>query len=89
MLTRKQVWEIVDRGLFVTVWFIKKDGSVRVLNGRKGVEKFTVGGTRTTDPNEYLILWETGHENGRDGYRNVSWDRLIAIAAEGKVYFVE
>ena len=89
MLNKMQVQELVSTGKFLSVWFIKKDGRVRYLNGRKGVQKHTVGGTRTSDPNEYLILWETGHAEGRDGYRNVAWDRIIAVSAEERVWFVE
>ena len=52
---------------FLTVKFIKKDGSTRVLNGRAGVKKHLAGGVRTSDPSEYFILYEIGN-----GYRNIS-----------------
>ncbi len=94
IITKAQVKEIIGQGGFVSVWFIKKDGSLRYLHGREGVHKYTVGGKRTTDPNEYIILHECsqGAEDAREGnerYRNVSIERLIAVAAKGEVFIVE
>lgn len=85
-------WDIVgliNIGLIVTVCFIKVDGSKRILTGRKGVRKHTVGGERTSDPREYIILWETNNAEGKTGrevYRNVSIERLLWAKVGGIVY---
>lgn len=38
------------KGKFFSVTFVKKDGSIRVLNGRLGVKKYTHGGELKFDP---------------------------------------
>lgn len=85
-------WDIVgliNIGLIVTVKFIKKDGTERVLTGRKGVAKYTVGGKRTSSEEEYIILWEMNNKDGKTGkevYRNVSIERLLWAKVGGVVY---
>lgn len=85
-------WDIVGLlqiGMFGTVTFIKKDGSTRVLTGRMGVKKHTVGGVRTTDPDQYLIVHEQGNKEGckgRQAYRNVNILTIKSLVLGGVVY---
>lgn len=76
---------IVDRinGQFFSVTFQKKDGSIRTLNCRTGVKKYLGGGVRTTNPEEYLIVYSVQDE----GYRNVRKDKIMRIVASGVVMF--
>ena len=41
-------------GKFLTIDFIKKDGTPRTINGRLGVTKYLKGGARTTDPSKFV-----------------------------------
>ena len=43
-----------SKGKFITVSFIKKDGTARTLNGRIGVTKHLKGGTSTINHAKYL-----------------------------------
>jgi len=47
-----------SKGKIFTVTFIKKDGSVRELNGRLGVVKHLKGGTSTLDANKYITVFD-------------------------------
>lgn len=71
-----------SNGRIFTVTFIKKDGSTRSLNGRMGVKKFLAGGTRTTDPEQYLIVYDLKNE----GYRAVNRNTIISVKLDGVVY---
>ena len=85
--TRAEIVALAKSGGFVTVTFIKKDGSLRELNGRHSVAKHTVGGVRTSDPSQYLILWETGHDDGHEAYRNVAIERIVSLVSGGVEYY--
>ena len=77
--------KLVDQihGQFFTVTFQKKDGSIRTLNCRTGVKKYLKGGERTTNPDEYLIVYSIKDE----GYRNVKKDKILEIVAQGTVVY--
>jgi len=47
-----------SNGKIFTVTFIKKDGSLRTLNGRLGVTKHLKGGSSTLDPNQYITVFD-------------------------------
>ena len=47
-----------SNGKIFTVTFIKKDGSLRELNGRLGVTKHLKGGSSTLDPNQYITVFD-------------------------------
>ncbi len=76
---------IVSRtdGRFMTVTFKKKDGSIRTINCRTGVKKHLKGGERTTDPNQYLIVWSMKDQ----GYRNINKETIERIVFDGMVLF--
>jgi hypothetical protein len=48
-----------SKGKFITINFIKKDGTPRKLNGRIGVTKYLKNGTATVDLDKYLIVYDT------------------------------
>ena len=68
-----------SRGKFVTVNFIKKDGTARTLNGRIGVIKHLRGGTSTIDHSKYLVLFDMHSA----GYRCVNKDTIMSVTCEG------
>jgi hypothetical protein len=68
---------------FFDITFVKKDGTTRSINGRLGVKKGLHGGVRTTDPDEYLIVWSMKDQ----GYRNIKLDKVLRIALSGQVIY--
>lgn len=73
---------LASNGRWITVKFKKLDGSIRVLNGRLGVVKHLRGGQRTSNPDEYLILWDAEAK----GYRHIHKARLIYVKDQGVEY---
>jgi len=73
-------------GKFVSVDFVKQDGSSRSLNGRLGVKKFLKGGHNTTmtPARSYLTVYDMKHK----GYRNVDMSTVNTVRAQGAVFNV-
>jgi hypothetical protein len=68
-----------SKGKFITVNFIKKDGTVRNLNGRIGVTKHLKGGVSTVNTDKYLVVYDTVAQ----GYRSVNKDTIVSVTCEG------
>lgn len=68
-----------SKGKFVSVTFIKKDGTTRILNGRTGVTKHIKGGTSTINHAKYLVLFDMHTA----GYRCVNKDTIVSVTCEG------
>lgn len=66
-------------GKFLTVVFVKKDGSVRTLNGRTGVTKHLKHGTSTVDHDRYLVLFDMV----KKGYRCVNRSTIMSVTCGG------
>lgn len=64
-------------GRFFTVDYIKKDGSVRTINGRTGVIKYLKGGVCGNQNIEALITYSIKDK----GYRTINTDSILAIRA--------
>lgn len=47
-----------SNGKIFSVTFIKKDGSLRTLNGRLGVTKHLKGGSSTLNPAQYITVYD-------------------------------
>ena len=60
---------------FVTVTFVKKDGSVRKMNCRMGVSKYLKGGESTLDANQYVTVYDMA----KASYRAVNRDTIVDI----------
>jgi hypothetical protein len=69
-----------SNGKILTVVFVKKDGTERVLNGRLGVTKHLHGGKKTTGE-EYLTIFDV--KNG--GYRSVNKSTIKEVRFGGKI----
>ena len=68
-----------SKGKFITVNFIKKDGTARTLNGRIGVTKHLKGGISTVNTDQYMVVYD----NVAQGYRSVNKDTIVSVTCEG------
>lgn len=70
-------------GSIFTATFVKKDGSVRVMNCRRQVKKHLKGGEMTWQPERrgYVSVYDLQSE----GYRVINLETLIELKANGKV----
>ena len=66
-------------GKFITVEFVKKDNTVRKLNGRLGVTKHLKGGKSTVDYTKYIVLYDTVAK----GYRCINKDTILSVNCNG------
>lgn len=64
-----------SNGKIFTVTFLKKDGTVRILNGRLGVTKHLKGGECTLDKDRFIIVYDLKSE----GYRAVDKESIIDV----------
>lgn len=69
-----------SNGKFVTVTFIKKDGTHRVMNCRLGVTKALKGGTSTLNPQQYITVYDMQAK----AYRAINRDTIVAISIGGQ-----
>lgn len=61
-------------GKFFTVDFVKKDGSLRTMNCRLGVQKHLKGGTKTLTDN-YICVYDVKSE----GYRSINPETVRSV----------
>lgn len=64
-----------SKGKIITVEFIKKDGSLRIMNCRLGVTKHLKGGTSTLDAEKFITVYDLKSE----GYRAIAKDSIINV----------
>lgn len=64
-----------SNGKIFTVTFLKKNGSLRVLNGRLGVTKHLKGGLSTLNPLEYITVYDLQSK----GYRAINRSTIIDV----------
>lgn len=69
-----------SNGKILTVVFVKKDGTERVLNGRLGVTKYLKGGVSKTG-DQYITIFDL--KNG--GYRSVNKETIKEVRINKKV----
>lgn len=69
----------LSAGKFITITFLKKDGTIRKLNGRTGVVKHLKGGVSTVNTDKYFVLFDTVAQ----GYRCVNKDTILGITCGG------
>lgn len=70
------------KGKFFTVTFTKKDGTIRTLNGRLGVNKYLKGGKSTLNPEQFITVYDMKNE----GYRAVNVDTIQSVIVDGIEY---
>lgn len=60
---------------FVTVTFVKADGTVRKMNCRMGVTKHLKGGKSTLDASKYITVYDMT----KAAYRAINRDTILDI----------
>lgn len=80
----KKLEEVIEQsnGKILTVTFIKKDGTERVLNGRLGVTSHLKGGVSTVDHQRYINIFDMQ----AGGYRNINRDTIKSVRVGGVEY---
>lgn len=71
-----------SHGKFITVKFIKKDGTLRTMRCRTGVTKYLKGGQSTLDPAKFVTVFDVD----KGEYRAINRDTIVSVACEGNVY---
>lgn len=74
--------KFVSNGKIFSVTFIKKNGEERVMLARTGVAKHLVGGKRTNNNPNHLIVWSFGDRS----YRTINIDTITKLKANGTEY---
>lgn len=76
-----------SKGKFLSVDFIKKDGSIRHMTCRTGVSKHVKGVGLTYNPEDkgLITVWDTVAQ----GYRNINKNTLKCVKIGGIVYEVK
>ena len=72
-------------GKFITVSFLKKDGTERTINGRLGVVKHLKGGDNPNTRNDAYLIIDSLKDKG---YRTINLDSVFRVAASGKEYLI-
>ena len=68
-----------SKGRFLTVEFIKADGSLRKINGRLGVKKYLAGGSCKLDLNKFIIIYDLAAR----GYRAINKNTIVNVNTTG------
>ncbi len=76
----------LNSGLFVTVEFVKADGTTRRINGRSDVKKYLQPGSTAWDNSDpdYLVIYTRQGSRKFDAARFVARNRIISIKANGQ-----
>jgi len=64
-----------SNGKIITVKFVKKDGSLRVMNCRLGVTKHLKGGCSTLNPDKFITVYDLKSE----GYRAIDKESILDV----------
>ena len=81
------VIKIVGDGRIFSATFVKKDGTLRVMNCRRGVSKGVTGVGLTFNPSEKQLLGV--FDMHKDQHRFINLQTLQRIQAGGQVYEVQ
>lgn len=73
---------ISKTGKFFSVWFYKKDGTLRRMTARFGVKKHLHGGKTTVPTDKYFIVWDCSKQE----YRAVNKETITKVKFGGKEY---
>jgi hypothetical protein len=83
-VTNALLTDLKKNGQIFTAVFIKKDGTLRVMNCRCGVKKYTKGGTLGYNATEKGLMSVFDLEKME--YRMINLDTLLSIVHRGKHY---
>lgn len=79
----KKVITLLGDKIF-TVTFIKKDGSIRVMNARRGVKKGVKGVGMSYDPFSKNLI--PVFDMQKESFRMINAETILEIKADKKVY---
>ena len=71
-----------SNGKFVSVVFVKKDGTERKLVGRLGVKAALKGGVSTLNADEYITIYDMQ----KSAYRAVNRATILSVTCEGATH---
>jgi len=79
--TSRQLAKMIEEsnGRFFNVQFIKKNGELREMTARLGVEKYLKGGKKTVSEDQYITVFEPSSSS----YKNINRDTIIAVRSKG------
>jgi hypothetical protein len=77
-----------QQGKIITVSFIKKDGSVRHLNGRFGVNKYLKTGDNYNWTHNYDRHYLTIFDMKKLSYRVINLKTVLTVQAQGNKYLI-
>lgn len=86
-VSRFKVLKIINdtQGKIFAVQFTKKDGTLRMMLARLGVQKNLKGGTNgASEKNGLITVWDMV----ANGYRMINLETLITLNASGERYEV-
>lgn len=69
-----------SNGKFVTLSFIKQDGTARTMNCRLGVTKALKGGVCTVNLDKYVVVYDMQ----KQAYRSINKDTIVSISIAGE-----
>jgi hypothetical protein len=69
-----------SNGKFVTLSFIKKDGTQRTMNCRMGVTKALKGGVCTVNLDQYVVVYDMA----KKAYRSINKDTIVSVSIAGE-----
>ena len=75
-----------NKGKFFSVEFVKKDGTVRTLNGQVGYKKGHDGHNNVSHIDKYITVTEN-LGGGKYQFRNVNTETITRLAIAGKVVY--
>lgn len=85
MTQSQNSFQAITSGKFVTIQWIKNDGSVRTVRALHGVKKYLKPGAQSKHNKEkYILVWT--RQSGQKKYnspRLICRDSILAIRAEG------
>jgi hypothetical protein len=79
----KKVISLLGDKIF-TVTFVKKDGTIRVMNARRGVKKGVKGVGMSYDPYSKNLI--PVFDMQKDAFRMINAETILEIKADKKVY---
>ena len=74
-----------SNGRFVSVVFVKKDGTERAMLCRLGVTKHLKGGESKLNADQYLTVFDVQKE----AYRAINKDTILSVKLAGTTYVQE
>lgn len=75
------------KGKFFTVWFVKKDGTLREMNARLAVKAYLKGGELPYNAEEKGLI--PCYDVKLQGYRMINWTTIKKLRIGGREYNVK